>query len=83
MSTLGEVTAIVTYAVGAALQALQQELGSEAICYPLESPEREKDWRHAVADLAQARLVVTGRHHGVCLAGMAGVPLVELWEATA
>jgi hypothetical protein len=68
--------------VGAALQALQQELGSEAIYYPLESPEREKDWRHAVADLAQARLVVTGRHHGVCLAGMAGVPFVALGSNT-
>ena len=68
--------------VGAGLQTLLRELGSDAVYYPLESPEREQDWKHAVADLAQARLVVTGRHHGVCLAGMAGVPFVALGSNT-
>jgi hypothetical protein len=68
--------------VGSALQKLLRELGSDAIFYPLEGPEREKDWRHAVADFSQAGLIVTGRHHGVCLAGMAGVPFVALGSNT-
>lgn len=68
--------------VGAALEALHAELGPEAVFYPLESAARESDWRHAVADLAAARLVVTGRHHGVCLAGLAGVPFVALGSNT-
>jgi sulfatase maturation enzyme AslB (radical SAM superfamily)/Flp pilus assembly protein TadD len=68
--------------VGAALRGLMRDLGSECVYYPLEGPERERDWRHALADLRAARLVVTGRHHGVCLAGMAGVPFVALGSNT-
>jgi chemotaxis methyl-accepting protein methylase len=68
--------------VGVGLKKLLHDFGDEAVFYPLESPEREQDWQHAVADLAQARLVVTGRHHGICLAGMAGVPFVALGSNT-
>src|SRR6185437_533812 len=60
--------------VGTALQKLLKDLGQDAVFYPLEGPDREKDWRHALADFSQAGLIVTGRNHGVCLAAMAGVP---------
>jgi SAM-dependent methyltransferase len=46
--------------------------------YELESYARVSDWRHAVADLSSAAVVVTGRHHGACLAIRAGVPFVTL-----
>ncbi|HEU5125172.1 MAG TPA: glycosyltransferase [Verrucomicrobiae bacterium] len=68
--------------VGCALKQLLRELGTEAVFYPLEDPQRERDWRHAVADLAQAKLVITARHHGVCLAALAGVPFVALGSNT-
>ncbi len=68
--------------VGAAMRRLRAELGGDAIFYPLFDARREQDWRHAVADFRQARLVVTGRHHGVCLAAMAGVPFVALGSNT-
>jgi hypothetical protein len=68
--------------VGSALQKLLRDLGSDAVFYPLEGADREKDWRHAQADFSQAGLIVTGRHHGVCLAGMAGVPFVALGSNT-
>lgn len=68
--------------VGAPLLHLLAELREEAVYYPLEGAARESDWRHAIADLRTARLVVTGRHHGVCLAGLAGVPFVALGSNT-
>jgi hypothetical protein len=68
--------------VGNLLEALRASLGPGAVYYPLEDPARAADWRHAVADLQAARLVVTGRHHGVCLAAMAGVPFVALGSNT-
>ncbi len=68
--------------VGLALQKLLRDLGQDAVFYPLEGPDREKDWRHALADFSQAALIVTGRHHGVCLAGLAGVPFVALGSNT-
>jgi len=54
--------------VGAALKQMLAEFGERAVYFPLDSPARADDWKHAVADLSSARLVVTGRHHGVCLA---------------
>ena len=38
--------------------------------------ERVQDWKQAVATLKTARLYVTGRHHGVYLSAMAGIPFV-------
>jgi len=37
-----------------------------------------EDWRHIVANLRSAGMIVTGRYHGVYLAGLAGVPFVAL-----
>jgi hypothetical protein len=68
--------------VGGASRRLLADLGDGAVYYPLKSEERAQNWRHAVADLRAARLVVTGRHHGVCLAAMAGAPFVALGSNT-
>lgn len=62
--------------VGAALRWMLKASGYPTVFYPLNDDRRADRWRHAVADLRSARLVVTGRHHGVCLAAMAGVPFV-------
>lgn len=64
--------------VAAALEAFRAELGDRARFYPLEHPDRFDDWRHAVADFRTASVVVTARHHGIYLAGLAGVPFVPL-----
>lgn len=61
-----------------ALRALRDAWAGPVAEYPLESPDRAADWKHAVADLRRARAVVTGRHHGACLALLAGVPFVTL-----
>lgn len=68
--------------VGAALQRLQAEFGDGAVWYPLEHPDQAAHWSQALADLRAARLIVTGRHHGVCLAAMAGVPFVACGSNT-
>ena len=44
--------------------------------FPLAYDAAKHTWQHAVQNLRSARLVVTGRHHGVYLAGLAGVPFV-------
>lgn len=64
--------------VGEALRGLLDSLGDDGVYYPLKEAARLDTWAHAVAELRTARLVVTGRHHGVYLAAMAGVPFVAL-----
>lgn len=64
--------------VGSALKKLQEDLGDDAVYYPLEAEHRFQDWQHYVANLKTARLVVTGRHHGVYLAALAKRPFVAL-----
>lgn len=68
--------------VGRLLRQIRAELGHETIYYPLHHRGRCKDWQHAVADFSTARLVITARHHGVYLAGLAGVPFVALGSNT-
>lgn len=68
--------------VVAALYRTRKRLGSAGAFYPLNHADRADQWRHAVADLRQAQAVITGRHHGVCLAVMAGVPFVALGSNT-
>lgn len=62
--------------VGLALRWVLHTFGTDAVYYPLNDDKRADRWAHAVADVRAARLVVTGRHHGVCLAALAGVPFV-------
>lgn len=64
--------------VGVALTQLLASLGDDGVYYPLEDEDGAAAWPHAVTDLRTARLIVTGRHHGVCLAALAGVPFVAL-----
>lgn len=68
--------------VGKACTQLLKDLGDDAVFYPLDDEVRAAQWAHAVADFQTARLVVTGRHHGVCLAALAGVPFVALGSNT-
>lgn len=60
------------------LQALAHAWPGMTVEYPLEGQARLADWGHAVADLRGAFAMVTGRHHGACLALAAGVPFVTL-----
>lgn len=44
--------------------------------YPMHVKNAKSVWKHAVQNLRTANTVITGRHHGVYLAGLAGVPFV-------
>ena len=44
--------------------------------YPLLHAHELFRWQHVVANWEQAELILTGRQHGVYLAGLAGVPFV-------
>lgn len=68
--------------VGAAVGRLIEQLGDRAVFFPLDHPDRLKDWRSIVADMKRADAVVTGRHHGVCMAGLAGVAFLALGSNT-
>ena len=61
-----------------ALSELRATWRTEVAEYPLEGRARVADWPHAVADMRGAYAMVTGRHHGACLALAAGVPFVTL-----
>ena len=43
---------------------------------PLDYAGAKNEWQHAVANIRTGKMVITGRHHGVYLAGLAGVPFV-------
>lgn len=64
--------------VVAALKRVRKQLGATSFYYPLNFAQNAERWAHTVADWRQASAVITGRHHGVCLAVMAGVPFVAL-----
>lgn len=64
--------------VGAAIRGFMQERGTECFYYPMMHGCWRDHWRSALADWLRARAVVTGRHHGVCLAALARVPFVAL-----
>ncbi|MCC7416244.1 MAG: polysaccharide pyruvyl transferase family protein [Acidobacteria bacterium] len=66
-------------ALAPAFDAVKRALGTRRTAhYLLESSARAADWRHALADLRGADAIVTGRHHGVCLALRAGIPFVAV-----
>lgn len=66
--------------VGTALRALMESDGS--IYLPLEHAAHYREWPLVLASLREARLVVTGRHHGVYLAALAGTPFIALGSNT-
>ncbi|MBX3358384.1 MAG: polysaccharide pyruvyl transferase family protein [Phycisphaeraceae bacterium] len=51
---------------------------SKSFYYPFAHGSHHATWRSALANIARAELLVTARHHGVCLAGRAGIPFVAL-----
>lgn len=66
----------------AALIRVRERYGTTAVYYPLNDRKRATRWQHTIADWKRARAVITGRHHGVCLAAMAGIPFVALGSNT-
>ena len=62
--------------VGAALQRYAREKSASFLRFV--TPDAETLWASVPADLATARVVLTGRHHGVCAAVMAGRPFVAM-----
>ncbi|MBX3357024.1 MAG: polysaccharide pyruvyl transferase family protein [Phycisphaeraceae bacterium] len=64
--------------VGAAAASLLRDRPAETFYFPLLHGSHRWLWRSAVPTLRTARAVVTGRHHGVYLAALAGVPFVAM-----
>jgi hypothetical protein len=62
--------------VGAALQRYARD--RSAAFLPFVTPSADTLWPSVPADLTTARVVLTGRHHGVCAAIMAGRPFVAM-----
>lgn len=68
--------------VGRAMQGLLVDLAERGCYDPMEHFERAEAWRSVRADWKTADVIVTGRHHGVYVALMAGVPFVALASNT-
>lgn len=64
--------------VGNALQKLLSEIGKDAVYYPIYDKQRNVDWQNCLANWKPAKLVVTGRYHGIYLAALAGLPFIAL-----
>jgi len=60
------------------LTLLNQIFENDVMYFPLEWNERQADWRTTLAKFRAARLIVTGRYHGVYMALMAGTPFIAL-----
>lgn len=66
--------------VGAATELIRQR--ADTFYFPLEHTLSFQDWRHATSIVKHARLVVTGRHHGVYLSALAGIPFLAMGSNT-
>lgn len=60
------------------LNIVTEVFENDIVSLPLEAQERLADWRTMLAKFRAARLVITGRHHGVYMALMAGTPFIAL-----
>lgn len=50
--------------------------GRSVTFYPLKRNDAKRTWMFAVQNMRTANMTFTGRHHGVYLAGLAGIPFV-------
>jgi hypothetical protein len=66
--------------VGAILRAYAQEEGAASL--PLRGAETMQTWSGLPDALRKSAVLVTGRHHGICLAIVARVPFVALGSNT-
>jgi hypothetical protein len=62
--------------IGACLEGFAAEFGGTQVA--LHSPNSRDNWQFLPARLANVDLLVTGRHHGVYLAIISGIPFVAL-----
>lgn len=67
--------------VGTAMQSVFANIGRgydgyAAVHYTLMRADAKQTWKGSLVDFRTAKAVVTARHHGVYLAGLAGVPFV-------
>ncbi|MGE8517311.1 MAG: polysaccharide pyruvyl transferase family protein [Alcaligenes nematophilus] len=66
--------------VGATTELIRQR--ADTFYFPLDHAFSFQDWRHALSIVKHARLVVTGRHHGVYLSALAGIPFLAMGSNT-
>lgn len=58
---------------------IPKNYGSKATTlYPLKNDNAKNVWKYCVQNMRTANMMFTGRHHGVYLAGMAGIPFVTV-----
>ncbi|MCB9957190.1 MAG: polysaccharide pyruvyl transferase family protein [Rhodospirillaceae bacterium] len=70
--------------VGIAMLNALNAVGDAGLFYPLHDITyvAEEQWRHQIANLSTADLIITGRHHGAYAALLAGRPFVMLSSNT-
>lgn len=57
---------------------ISEILEDDVIRFPLESRERVEDWKETLRKFRAAKLVITGRYHGIYLAAMARTKFIAL-----
>lgn len=62
--------------VGAYNGLIKSYMVPKPFIYTMARDDAKQTWKHAVQNLRTAKIVVTARHHGVYLAGLAGVPFI-------
>ncbi|MBS4085815.1 polysaccharide pyruvyl transferase family protein [Pseudomonas rustica] len=60
------------------LEQASAAFSSECVYFPLEYEDSVNDWQDALKKFRAAKLVITGRHHAVYLALLAGTPFIAL-----
>lgn len=60
------------------LEQATEAFSAECIYFPLEYENSVNDWRDTLKKFRAAKLVITGRHHAVYLALLAGTPFIAL-----
>jgi polysaccharide pyruvyl transferase WcaK-like protein len=66
--------------VAAVLRAYAEEQGAQSL--PLRGAETMQTWSSLPETIRRSRALITGRHHGICLAIVARVPFVALGSNT-
>ncbi|AZV28307.1 hypothetical protein CT157_20575 [Pseudomonas syringae] len=60
------------------LDKASEEFSADCVYFPLEYENSVNDWRDALKKFRAAKLIITGRHHAVYLALLAGTPFIAL-----
>jgi len=66
--------------VGRKILEFERKYRKDIVFFPLHHLYhlQNDNWRGIIESLSEAKVIITGRHHGVYLAGLAGIPIVAM-----